>query len=340
MKRLVILLLVVVLGIALAVFFLGPNQPGEPLATLPELAALAPADAVAVFYIDAERIRASAMLQRITRMLPVEQEEEDYAAFVRGTGFDYTRDLHRALIALRGKKGKPSLAWVEGRFDPRKVQAYAKTAGSFVELPSSSAGKQAVFLQREKESSSASAFQFVTDERMAWAHSEEGLEDPARAFAAVGPLPVEMQERLRRIAGAAVFGVARLDPPAPGATERRPEDWLAEQFAGMAESMRWASFALRAEEGRVRVQIAGECDGVMRATQLGLVMDGLHLLARQSLQDPSTRRQMTPQQYAAFEHIVQNAAIERESNIVYLRFDLNDALLASLERLPAAKAPK
>jgi hypothetical protein len=137
-----------------------------------------------------------------------------------------------------------------------------------------------------------------------------------------------MQERLQRISGAALFGVARLDPADAETRKRAGDNWLAGHLAGIAGSVRWASFALRPEDGRVKVQLTGECDGAWNATQLGLVMDGLHLLARQSLQDPNTRRQMSAQQYALLEHLVQNATITRESNIVYLRFELTEAVLA------------
>jgi hypothetical protein len=328
MKRLVIFLLLVVFGTALAAFLLRPKPPAEPLARLAAIIAAAPADAFAVFYLDAESIRSSAIVQRITRTLPLAKEEKDYADFVHGTGFDYSRDLDRAVIALRSAKGQPSLAWVEGRFDQQKIEGYAKSRGGFVALPVSTAGKPPVFLLRDKDSSEASAFSFLNEKRLAWAHSQTGLDPAALTFTSAGPLPPEMQERLQRIAGAALFGVARLDPADADTRQRAGDNWLAGQLAGIAGSVRWASFAVRPEEGRMKVQVAGECDGAWNATQLGLVMDGLHLMARQSLQDPNSRRQMSAQQYALLEHLVQNATIARDSNIVYLRFELTEAVLA------------
>jgi hypothetical protein len=337
MKRLVIVLLLLVFGIALAAFFLRPKPSAEPLARLPEIIAAAPADAFAVFYLDAESIRSSAILQRITRMLPLAKEEKDYADFVRGTGFDYSRDLDRALIALRSAKGQPSLAWVEGRFNRKKIESYAQSSAGFVVLPASAAEKPPVFLLREKDSAAASAFSFLGEKRLAWAHSPTGLDSSALAFTSSGPLPPDLQERLQRISGAALFGVARLDPADAETRKRAGDNWLAGQFAGIADSVRWASFALRPEEGRVKVQLTGECDGAWNATQLGFVMDGLHLLARQSLQDPNTRRQMSPQQFALFQHLVQNATITRESNTVYLRLELTEAVLAEVSSAPGVR---
>src|SRR5215469_2815646 len=66
------------------------------------------------------------------------QTDKEYGAFVRETGFDYTRDLDQAAIAVwpssldaaaNGAGDNSALAIADGRFDAKKIEAYAARAG-------------------------------------------------------------------------------------------------------------------------------------------------------------------------------------------------------------------
>jgi hypothetical protein len=54
------------------------------------------------------------------------REEADYLAFVRDTGFDYKRDLDQALVSFAPTG---TFFVVRGRFDWKKLDAYAKQSG-------------------------------------------------------------------------------------------------------------------------------------------------------------------------------------------------------------------
>jgi hypothetical protein len=74
--------------------------------------------------IDFAQLRAGGILQLLGG--PATREDPDYARFVERTGFDYRRDLDRALLAL-APGGK--YMFVRGRFDWKRLEQYAKDQG-------------------------------------------------------------------------------------------------------------------------------------------------------------------------------------------------------------------
>jgi len=145
MKRMVALLAVIVIGVAIAAFFFRAKPAPEPAGPLPELVSLAPQDAVLIVYLDAAAVRVSPLFHRLVALLPPVKSDEDYAQFVRATGFDYTRDLDRAVLALLEGTSGPSVALIEGRLDRGKILAHAGSQGRAVEVQDSRAGRPPVF---------------------------------------------------------------------------------------------------------------------------------------------------------------------------------------------------
>ena len=152
-----------------------------------------------------------------------------------------------------------------------------------------------------------------------------------------GPMDPAMRERVQRVSGAAIFAVAKLDKLQAAPNIGSQGDWLERRFGDAGGSIKWLTVSAQPQNDSIKVHIAGECDGAWSATQLGLVLDGAHLMARQSLKDPSTRRQMSPQQFAMFEHIVQHAAITREGRTVHVRVELTTAVLDAVASPPGPR---
>lgn len=107
---------------AAGVFFLLRWQrtpsPGELYARIPQ-------DGRVITFIDVRVLRMGGILDLLAggKSGP---EEPDYRQFVADTGFNYKRDLDQLLIA--SVKGETH-AWLNGRFDYSKLEAYARKQG-------------------------------------------------------------------------------------------------------------------------------------------------------------------------------------------------------------------
>lgn len=77
-----------------------------------------------VLFVDFDALRRGGMLKLLSASKVA--EEPDYQAFVRSSGFDYTRDLDLAAV-LFGADGEFFV--VKGRFDWQKLEGYARDQG-------------------------------------------------------------------------------------------------------------------------------------------------------------------------------------------------------------------
>jgi hypothetical protein len=64
-----------------------------------EMLALMPEDATAVLLVDLAQFRTSSFLAQLFAWAPHPAVEEDYAQFVKATGFNYEKDLRRGIFA-------------------------------------------------------------------------------------------------------------------------------------------------------------------------------------------------------------------------------------------------
>lgn len=94
------------------------------LATPEQILARLPADGASVLSIDFASLRRAGVLEMLAG--PVVQEEPEYTAFVRQTGFNYQRDLDHAFLSFH-PNGVYLL--VRGRFDWKRLEAYAREQG-------------------------------------------------------------------------------------------------------------------------------------------------------------------------------------------------------------------
>jgi hypothetical protein len=111
-----------------------------------DMAALLPEQGLATFFVDVEALRRAQMSGLLVSSKPA--EENDYQQFVRGTGFDYARDID----AVVGEGDSTQLFFVlRGRFNWAKLRQYAGEHGGscqndICKVPTSTAGRFASFL--------------------------------------------------------------------------------------------------------------------------------------------------------------------------------------------------
>ena len=193
--------------------------PGVPAAgPPPDILSQLPADAPVVAYIDAGNLRTlqnSPLAAALGLASPGPQADRDYANFVRDTGFDYTRDLDHAAIAVwPASFGTPDnvlgedrvLAIADGRFDQQKIKAYALRTGKEIAADRSQFTKSPEihrsllhFCRRRASPSPAAATPPNCSRASAPIASSSASRGPA------------MQSRIQRVAGAPMFAVARTD---------------------------------------------------------------------------------------------------------------------------------
>src|SRR5665213_1504784 len=102
-------------------------------ALAPELISALPMGAQSLVYIDLGAMRASPFYQQRPDKGPIAIPNQDYADFIRSTGFDFEKDLDRVVMASwpgpSAKETKKAVVIAEGRFDRAKIREYALRKG-------------------------------------------------------------------------------------------------------------------------------------------------------------------------------------------------------------------
>ena len=323
------LLAAVVVATAGAYYYLrrGPHAAGS--SAPPELISLAPADATSLFYADLAALRSSSFLAQLMALAPAPQADPEYQEFVRATGFDYTRNLDRVLLAVRsGPPANFTVALAEGHFDRDRIARYALRTGKLerqngVEVYVIPAGTPA----------KAVALAFLDANRIALADSPSLAPVlPARGH----EFDAAMRERISRVAGAAVFAVGQVGPV--------PEnfslgDVRSDQFTNLVRSLRWFSLAARPEGSQMKVTIEGECDTAESARQIAGTLDGLRLLGQAVLADPRTQQKMLPQTASQLETLLRAAAVSQDNQRVRLAVELTSEMISALSSILTRSGP-
>jgi hypothetical protein len=308
--------------------------PGVPAAgPPPDILSQLPADAPVVAYIDAGNLRTlqnSPLAAALGLASPGPQADRDYANFVRDTGFDYARDLdHAAIAAWPASFGTPDnvlgedrvLAIADGRFDQQKIKAYALRTGKEV-----AGGLQPIY---EVPGNPPVSLTFLSPTRIALAGGHNANELLARvspnasSSASRGPA---MQSRIQRVAGAPMFGVAR--------TDRLPQSMYAPlhnspQLEQIARSVQAITLAGQPDRDNLRVTLDAECDSMKNAVQLAFLLETGKMAGSMALSDPRTRRQMTREQYAFLEALINRATINHQNKVVRISLEITPDMLAA-----------
>lgn len=294
----------------------------------PSILSQLPPDAPAIIYLDVAALRKLhdsplAAILGFTDSGP--QADRDYQKFVRDTGFDYSRDLDQAAIALwpaslgtppHGSGDERTFVVAEGRFQQPKIEAYALQSGKATVQD----GRQVYQVPGDPPI----AFEFLSPTRIALTSGKAADALPLAAdFPARDP---EMQARMDRVAGAPLFAVAR--------TDSLPDSFYVElrsspQLEGLARSIQAVSLAGQPEGDLIKMSLDAECDTVKNALEIATLLDGFRMMGSMALADPKVRRQMNAEQAAFLEAVIRKAKITYQDRWVRLTLDVTPEMLGA-----------
>jgi len=295
-----------------------------------------PAESSAVLYIDLDALRQSPFLTELYKWAPQAKADADYAQFLQSTGFNYETDLHRVGIAfLKHDETTTLLAVAEGRFDRKKISAYASQTGT-----RENHGGMEIFSVPLSGSTRRITFTFLRNDRIALTNGTS-----LEANLSLRPVDSDAQswrERFRRLAGSPVFAVMRQDAGAGAAlSTQAPRGWRSPQLSALIDQLQWITVAGRPDADRLRVVLEGESGAAAPTRQLSDVINGLLVLAQAGLSDRKMREQLRPEEREAYLELLKSADVSQidrgETKSVRLIFDLTPKFLeAARTAMPAA----
>ncbi|MFI5097865.1 MAG: hypothetical protein ACHQT6_07815 [Candidatus Acidiferrales bacterium] len=299
-------------------------KSSDPLAIRNEMLARMPASANAVVFLDLAALRSSPHLAQLFAWVPRAAADEEYAQFVQATGFDYERDLDRvALAASRVPNGSVFLVIADGRFDHRKIEAYARRFGK-----SEARNGATIFSVAASGTSQMLFFTFLREDRMAWTN------DPLAAalFWQPDPFAAEWSERFQRLAGTPLFAVIRQDSGMASAlAQQTPGGFRSPQLAALLAQLQWVSIGVKPDGNLLRVVVEGECASEATMRQLNDILRGILLLAQGGLGGADTRSKLDPQLREGYLELLQSAEVQKvdrgSSKSVRVIFDVTPKLL-------------
>jgi len=289
-----------------------------------------PAGASAVIFADMAALRAAPIGSEISSLAPAQAQDPEYTAFVRATGFDYSRDLDRAALALWPKSSPTTVvAIAQGKFDRRKIERYALRSGRLVKQ-----GKWKIYEVLETNPPRTIRLVFLSPTEIALADGP-GL-SKLLVPGSSDRLDPEMSRRVDQVGGAAIFGVAR--------TPNLPKDLGIDpahsaQLAHLLQSVHNITVAAQPAGQNLSVSAAAECDSTLDAFQLSTALEGLVWMGRAALADPKTQQQIGPQ-WPALTALLKAADVSHDSHFVRLHLSITPQILRAAGSGPQAAATK
>lgn len=297
-----------------------------------------PADASAVFFADLTELRSAPFVAQLFAWAPQPQPDEDYAQFLKETGFHYERDLDRVAIAFQ-RVGQDStfFAVADGRFDRQKIFAVANKSGAVEKR-----GDREVFVIPQSSNATKIYLTFLRDNRIV-------LTDRAELGQSLGGKTrsddgtAEWRSRFERLGGSPVFAVIRQDTATGDAwTQHAPGGFGSPQLSTALGQLQWITLAGKPENDRLHVVAEGESASDDTARQLANLLNGVLALAEAGLNDAKTRQQLDPslrEAYLALLKSVDVSKIDRgDTKSVRIAFEINPALLELTRRASTGPA--
>ncbi len=301
-----------------------------------DLLAQMPSDASAVIYIDLDALKQSPFLAELYKWAPQPTADADYAQFLQSTGFNYESDLNGVSIALLKHGQETNLfAVADGRFDQKKISAYASQTGT----RETRRGRE-IFSVPVSGGTRRISFTFLRNGRIALANDanlESSLSQPHADSDAQA-----WHERFRRLAGSPVFAVVRQDAGAGAAlSSQAPGGMQSPQLSALIDQLQWITIAGKPEADHLRVVLEGEGTADAPTRQLSDVINGLLVLAQAGLHDQKMRQQLQPEVREAYLEMLKSADVSQidrgETKSVRLLFDLTPKFLeAARTAMPSA----
>ncbi len=313
MKQKTILSFVVLLVVAASLaFYFRQRQPAFPASAIPELLLLSPPDAESLVYVDLAALRRSPFFAQLLALAPSVGEDPEYREFVTATGFDYSRDLDRALIVTRPSPAPAStIAVADGRIDRTKITAYSLRSGKL-----ENRNGEEVYVVSSGRPAKTISFSFLAPGRILLANS--AALDP-KSMRSAPDLSPGQRDRFLRVAGAALIVLARVDASQENFSVF---GFRSRDLKRALRDVRWVSLGARPDGDSLKVALEAECISADAARELTATAETLRLLARVLLADSRSRRQMSPQAAALAEAILRNGEFIQKDQRVQLRFEL------------------
>jgi hypothetical protein len=295
-----------------------------------DLLSLLPGDAPVIGLGDLAALKASAFVQELEKLGPSPVEDGDYSAFVRETGFDYTRDLDTVAIAAwpdssstqelaPGAPAVPTLRVLvlgDGRFDSAKIAGYATRSGH-----ATTVNGKTMYEFRDPASKESLYVSLLSPGRIALA---QGVKlDPVLGGKITAAKP-DRAAHMARVAGRPIFIIARLD----SVLKDLPLDFGSfDQLRTLLQSLRWVTIAGQPNGANFEVGAEGDCDSASHALQISTILGGLRWFARSALADPRNQQGMTKDQIALANYFLQASKVSNDGHWLNLKVALKPAVL-------------
>jgi len=331
MKRILAVLVLLAL-VGGAVYYLLRKPPeAAVVAPLPGLLTLIPSDAVAVAYVDLAAMRAAPFWQKTNALFPAQERDREFQRFSAETGFDYERDLDRAVIAWQpfGKNDTRALAFADGRFDRARLRAYTQRNGKIESL----AGRQ-VFLFEQKDQPAIRAT-LLSETRLLLAQGEAQSEAQASAaFLSLldatpsSPLPEQLRAQLAEVDGAPTFAVVHVAalPQTRSSRGNSPLNGLTD----LRSSMDWLAIGARPEGERLKILLQAQSASTLQAIQLDILLDGFKMLAGGTLRNTKNDQDLSAQEKEALLALLDSSKTSRTGSRVQVRMEVTYELVKRL----------
>lgn len=289
---------------------------------------LIPADAPLVASLDAEALRTTqnSSLEAVgSILLPTPQQDPDYTQFVKATGFDYSRDLDRAAIAMwptsfdaavNASGDNRTLAVADGRFDQQRIDAYALHVGGHTITH----GNATIY---EVPGKPPISFEFLSATRVALASGKNATDILTNS--APSRRDPTMQARIDRVAGAPLFAVARTDH-LPGSIYAGFQN--SPQLLGYVRSIQAITLAGQPQGNNLALTIDGQCDSMKNAVEIATLLNGFRMMGSMALKDPKERGNMTKQQADFLSELLAKVKVSPQDQWVRLNIALTPKMLA------------
>lgn len=292
-----------------------------------------PGDASAVVFADLAELRSSPFVAQLFAWAPQPEPDEDYARFLKETGFNYEHDLDQLAVGFfKNTFHDKFLAVVVGRFDQQKIMSYALQHGKW----SLAENNKREFFVPLGGSSRMLSFMFLQDDELILANDDVGFEKLHDALHS-DARRVEWRSRFERLGGSPVFAVIRQDAaPGEALTERAPGGFSSPQLSTALDRLQWITLAGKPENDRLHVVAEGECASDDTARQLADLLNGVLALAEAGLNDTKTRQQLNPSLREAYVALLKSADVSKlnrgDTKSVRLAFEITPAFLESARR--------
>ena len=269
-------------------------------------------------------------MQELEKLGPSPAEDGDYSAFVRETGFDYTRDLDTVAIA----------AWPDSR---RPNRFGARGAGGTY-APGAGARRRAIRCRQDRRVRNAIGPRDHGERQNDVRVSRPGFEGVAicvAAFAGAHRFGARCKTRCgtrwedscgetrsRGAYGAGGWASDIYHRSTDSVLKDLPLDLGSfDQLRTLLQSLRWVTIAGQPNGANFEVGAEGECDSASHALQISTILGGLRWFARSALADPRNQQGMTKDQIALANYFLQATKVSNDGHWLNLRVALTPAVL-------------